>query len=66
MKKLLISAVVCTAALMCGAAYAGFTPWFDRDNPSGKGDYEDTKSLFSISCRFKDIPTAIEFSVFMF
>lgn len=61
MKKLLISSVVCTVVLICGTAYAAdSTPWFDRDNPDGKGDYEDTKSLFSISCRFKDTKKPVE------
>jgi hypothetical protein len=42
-------------AVLGGAspASAGSTPWLDRDNPSGKGDYEGTKSLLSLECRLK-------------
>jgi hypothetical protein len=31
---------------------AGHTGWLDRDNPSGTGDWETTKDLLKIKCRF--------------
>lgn len=39
-------------------AVAGSTPWLDRDNPGGKGDYEDTKHLLKQSCKVgkKELP----------
>ncbi|MEZ5479051.1 MAG: hypothetical protein R3E95_16690 [Thiolinea sp.] len=40
--------------LLTGQAFALWTPWFDRDNPSGVGDYETTSALLKIECRFKD------------
>jgi hypothetical protein len=46
-----------TLALVAGAAQAGETPWFDRDKPSGVGEYETTKDLLKIECRFKQNPT---------
>lgn len=39
-------------------AIAGNSGWLDRDNPSGKGDYEDTKSLLTQKCRFVAPPNA--------
>lgn len=27
------------------------TPWLDRDNPSGKGDFETTEDLLKVKCR---------------
>jgi hypothetical protein len=40
-------------AVLAGAAHAGETPWFDRDKPSGVGEYETTRDLLKIECRFK-------------
>ena len=37
----------------------GATPWLDRDKPSGVGEYETTKGLLKIECRFKAAPNAI-------
>ncbi len=36
-----------------GSALAGSTPWFDRDNPGGVGDFETTQDLLTIKCRTK-------------
>ena len=55
MKKLLailVSGLV-ASAFVIGAAQAGETPWLDRDKPSGVGEYETTKDLLKIECRFK-------------
>lgn len=48
-----IKATLAVMAISAGAAQAGSTPWLDRDNPSGKGDYEDTVNLLTIQCRIK-------------
>jgi hypothetical protein len=37
----------------------GATPWFNRDLPSGVGDYETIKDLLKVSCRFKATGNAI-------
>jgi Mucin-2 protein WxxW repeating region len=36
------------------ASAGGPTPWFDRDNPSGVGDYEDTVNLLKVECQLTD------------
>jgi len=56
MKSLLVmlASGLFTLALVGGAAQAGETPWLDRDRPSGVGEYETTKDLLKIECRFKD------------
>src|SRR5688500_10932692 len=36
-----------------GSALAGSTPWFDRDDTSGVGDFESTQDLLTIKCRMK-------------
>lgn len=39
---------------MAGPGWAaGETPWLDRDNPGGVGDWEQTQDLLKIECRFK-------------
>ncbi|HEY5837814.1 MAG TPA: hypothetical protein VIT19_02185 [Pyrinomonadaceae bacterium] len=54
MKKLLTLALGLVAlTVFTGAVLAGATPWLDRDNPSGVGDYETTSDLLKVSCRFK-------------
>lgn len=45
--------VIVAGLLFASSASAGWTPWFDRDNPSGKGDYETTSNLLKVECRFK-------------
>lgn len=40
------------ALLLSGPSLAGSTPWFDRDNPGGSGDYETTSDLLRIECQF--------------
>jgi len=42
-------AIGCTGTALAG----GSTPWFDRDNPSGVGDFELTQDLLTIKCRTK-------------
>ena len=39
--------------LISSSALAGWTPWFDRDGPSGSGDWETTSDILKIECRFK-------------
>jgi len=51
-----LSSAALVAAMILGTtapAMAGTTGWLDRDNVSGKGDYEDTKSHFDQQCRIK-------------
>lgn len=52
-----LAATLFTLALVAGAAHAGETPWLNRDQPSGVGEYETTKDLLKIECRFKNNPT---------
>ena len=60
MKKLLTLALgVITLVVLTGAALSGSTPWLNRDNPGGVGDYETTPELLTISCRFKATGDAI-------
>ena len=49
----MLASALFTLALVAGAAQAGETPWLDRDKPSGVGEYETTKDLLKIECRFK-------------
>ena len=51
--RLTLASGLVTLALAAGAAQAGETPWLDRDRPSGVGEYETTKDLLKIECRFK-------------
>jgi len=54
MKKLLTLAIgLATLAVVTGAAFTGATPWLNRDQPSGVGDYETTRDHLQIACRFK-------------
>ena len=55
MQKLLLTLAsgLVTLAVFAGAAQAGDTGWLDRDRPSGVGEYETTKDLLKIECRFK-------------
>ena len=60
MKKLLTLALgLVTLAVLTGAAFAGSTPWFNRDQPGGVGDYETTRDLLKVACRFKANGTPI-------
>ena len=52
--RLTLASGLVTLALAAGAAQAGETPWLDRDRPSGVGEYETTKDLLKIECRFKE------------
>ena len=45
--------IIAVAGLLFTSSAFATTPWFDRDNPSGKGDYETTNKLLKIECRFK-------------
>jgi mucin-like protein len=54
-----LATVLFTLALVAGVAQAGETPWFDRDKPSGVGEYETTRDLLKIECRFADTKAAI-------
>ena len=64
MKKLLtialalITVTVLTGAALGGSApwFSGSTPWFNRDRPSGVGDYETTRDLLAVQCRFTAPP----------
>ena len=38
--------------LMSGSALAASSPWFDRDDQSGSGDWETTNDILKIECRF--------------
>ena len=57
-----ILATLLLCAGLAPAALAGDTGWLDRDDVSGKGDYEDTKSHFKIKCRLKDGPSPFPFN----
>lgn len=46
-------AALAVAVGVSGVAYAGSSPWFDRDNQSGKGDYETMADLMKLECRLK-------------
>lgn len=46
-------------AAISPAIAASYTPWMDRDNPGGKGDYEDTVNLLKQHCRIKGTDKAI-------
>ena len=50
---ILIASLIAGPTLSISRAEAGSTPWLDRDNPGGKGDYEDTVNLLRIQCRIK-------------
>src|SRR5437870_6931307 len=57
MKKLLTIALgLITVTVLTGAALGGSTPWFNRDRPSGVGDYETTRDLLAVQCRFTASP----------
>ena len=57
MKKLLTLALgLITVTVLTGAALGGSTPWFNRDRPSGVGDYETTRDLLTVQCRFTASP----------
>ncbi len=47
------SVLVFSCLALSSPLFADSTPWFDRDNPGGVGDYETTRHLLSIECRFK-------------
>jgi len=54
MKKLLtLTLGLATLAVSAGATLPGATPWLNRDQPSGVGDYETTRDHLQIACRFK-------------
>jgi hypothetical protein len=54
-RGLLFALAAAGLVLAAPAAFAGHTPWFDRDDPSGVGDYEDTVNLFQLRCRLKGV-----------
>ena len=47
-----VAAVLLSAGL-APEALAANSGWLDRDNPGGKGDYENTSAILKIRCRFK-------------
>jgi hypothetical protein len=57
MKKLLTLVLsLVTLTVLASAALPGSTPWFNRDLPSGVGDYETTRDLLTVQCRFTANP----------
>jgi Mucin-2 protein WxxW repeating region len=51
--RMLPLAIAAFVVFGAGTALAGTTPWFDRDNTGGVGDFELTQDLLTIKCRLK-------------
>ena len=45
--------IAVAAMIFTTPALAGSSPWLDRDNASGKGDYETTRDLLKIQCKIR-------------